>query len=133
MKVNPNYEEAVDMGPLVDGVYACEILSVEGKVSQNGNRYLNWKLEVHPLHRIVYYTTMVEGKASGMLKHFIRCVVDPNYEEGIFETAPFIGKMVQMTLAVEEFDSNGRTGKGFKVKEVHKPPTVVDGGDDQQF
>jgi hypothetical protein len=118
--VNPDYSEA--LAPLTPGIYLCRIVSCEFKTSQNDNRYINWKLETVQDKRTVYYTTMVEGRAAGMLKHFIRCVLDPSYENGPFDTDHMIGKIVTMHLNVKEVESKGKMTKVFEVKEVERTP-----------
>lgn len=117
MRFTPDFSE--EFTPLLEGIYLCEILGVEAKTSNAGNRYLNWKLKT-PSNQTVYYVTVIEGRASGMLKHFIRCTIAPHYEEGEIETDDFIGKKVAMSLGIKEVEYKGRLTKMFEVKEVLK-------------
>ena len=113
MRITPNFQDA--FAQLIDGIYTVKIISVEGKTSQMGNKYLNWKLETVPERSLVYYSTVIEGKGAGMLKHFIRCVLDPEYENGQFDTEDFIGRTLTMQLKVKDIE--GRNGS-MKVYEV---------------
>src|SRR5271168_2683936 len=100
MRVEPNYSEAFEQ--VTPGTYKAKIVAVEGKTSQSNNRYLNWKLEIQPSGMTIYYITMVEGKASGMLKHFAKCVLGEKYEDGEFDTDQFMSRSVLVDLQIEK-------------------------------
>ena len=126
--LQPDYSQAVIFGEPKPGVYDCQIVSYEGKMSQSNEKYLQWKLKVIGLEKLpdVYYTTMMEGRAAGMPKHFLKCVLN-DYSDGAFDPDQLIGKLVQMELGVKEIDKRtGGTMKVFDVKRVSKPESEED-------
>lgn len=126
-KVTPNYSEAAEYLPLEEGEYSCEILSCEAKVSKQGNRYLNWKLKTLTGNSL-YYTTVIEGRGAGMLKHFLKCALG-NYDQGEFDTDELIHRMVNMYLTVKEVETDRGKSRYFEVKEVMPFKDLIDPDD----
>ena len=116
--VQPDFSESFPQ--MTPGIYICTIASCDLRTSKNGNRYISWKLETEQDKHTVYYTTMVEGRGSGMLKHFIRCALDPSYEGGGFNTDDLIGKHLVAHLGIKEIESNGKRKSVYEVKQIEQ-------------
>lgn len=121
MKIQPNYSEA--SRPMEAGTYFCRVIAAELKHGkEKGTPYVNWQLETVPEKRKVFYSTPIEGRGAGMLKHFIRCI-DKNYEEGEYDTDILLGHIVKADLNVESKTNSydGKTSHFFTVKNISAP------------
>lgn len=99
--VTPDYTDAQDQ--IEPGEYFTRITKCEQKTSQKGSQYLNWTLETFNEDdsknngRMVWYTTMLEGRGAGMLKQFIKTITGE--EPGAkFDTDEMIGKEMKAVL-----------------------------------
>jgi len=113
--VTPDYTEAQDQ--IQPGEYYTRIQKCEEKTSQKGAKYLNWTLETfnedEPKNngRMIWYTTMLEGKGAGMLQKFIT-VVTGSAKDGAFDTDELVGGEF---ISIVAQDVQGRsTIKGIK-------------------
>lgn len=109
--ITPDFSDFVQS--IEPGVFVCKIVSCE-LLGQEGMRSLLWTLETDPEKYPVYYRTMIEGPDAGKLKQFLKCALDPSYEEGPFSPYDLIGRVVILHLEVE--------GNIYLVKEVERVP-----------
>jgi hypothetical protein len=118
--IEPDFsEEAV---PLPSGIYQAKLLSCQQKLSQMGNPYLNWKLEIqspNPKFRghLVYYATPLAGRGVGYLKRLIQAAYQPAYESGPFNTEDLIGRLITVTLE-KNLDQSGKDTGYLRVTEI---------------
>ncbi len=104
MIVTPNFDEALESGPVLTGIYKARITDAELKKSRKGEGMINWKLTIFGAegdyatqnNRPVFVTTMTEGKGAGMLKEFARKVLGQVPQA--WDTDQFLSREVEIKV-----------------------------------
>lgn len=126
--ITPDFSEAMefDSTPVPTGVYKARITGVEPKQSAAGNSYLNWKLSIFGAegefakqnNRILFYRTMIDGKASGFLRDFLKAAGSEVKKGEGFDPEALLGKEIEIGVAEKIDERNGQPSPFSEVKAV---------------
>ena len=104
--ISPDFSEATEFELVPEGIFNTRITKTEVKTSQAGNQYVNWTLDIFGAegeyekvnNQKIWHITMCSGKASGMLKKFVKAVTGEDPVPS-FDTDDLLGREVEVTIA----------------------------------
>jgi hypothetical protein len=104
--IKPNFSEEQSFKMLEPGIYNFKILGCEqGTSSKSNHQYVKWELEEVKSRQKVNYVTMIEGRAVGMFRHFIKSAGIENYDDSDIDEAEVIGNFVSCKIKHKQYPS----------------------------
>lgn len=105
MLVTPNFDEAVEMKPLLPGIYSARVIKHESTHSKKGDPMIKWTMVIFGAtgdmksanDREISAYTMMTGKGAGKLRDMLKATGLP-YDGSPFDPDEASGKEVQITL-----------------------------------
>lgn len=132
--ITPDFDEAIDMGPVAAGKYNARIIGVEQKTAKSGNPYLNWRAELVGTEggkqngKLVFFMTMYTGKAANQIKDLWKAATGELPAAGQpWDPNTLLGREVSIAVATR-YDNTGKESKYPDVDVIGpKDPTLTKG------
>ena len=122
MEVTPDYSEN-KFAEAKEGTHYVRITEATPQTQKNGDRIIAWKMETfgnedrNQNNKTLYHRTAISGQFSGILNLFLKAA-DQDYSGGVFDTATFIGKELEVTIVYPIDKQTGKRSQYSQVKKV---------------